>query len=264
MRLSVQHTTRYTYEEAAHYALIQLRMRPKNNPSQTVIAWQLDLSGAYHHLGFTDQYGTSVDLIELEPGANTVEIHVQGDIETSGQTGLASPDIGTLPLWCYLKSSPLTRSNPPIEQLAVSIQDDDNISRLHALAREVKDSVVYTAGVTDAKTRAEDALALGQGVCQDHSHIFLSAARHLGFPSRYVSGYLMMNDRIDQDASHAWAEVYLDGLGWVGFDISNGISPDERYVKIAHGLDYTDCSPTRGILIGAVREQLEVSIQVQQ
>jgi len=76
-------------------------------------------------------------------------------------------------------------------------------------------------------------MSAGQGVCQDHTHIFISAARELGYPARYISGYLMMNDRIDQEASHAWAEAYVEGLGWVGFDVSNGISPDERYVQSA-------------------------------
>jgi transglutaminase-like putative cysteine protease len=87
----------------------------------------------------------------------------------------------------------------------------------------------------------------------------------MGAPARYVSGYLMMDDQIEQDASHAWAEAYVEGLGWVGFDVTNGISPDERYVKIAHGLDYIDCTPTHGIVIGAASTaDLVVSIQVQQ
>ena len=101
-------------------------------------------------------------------------------------------------------------------------------------------------------------------MCQDHSHVFLGTVRALGFPARYVSGYLMMNDRVDQDASHAWAEAHVEGLGWVGFDISNGISPDERYVRIARGLDYGDALPAKGVVIGARDETLVVSIQVQQ
>ncbi len=70
-----------------------------------------------------------------------------------------------------------------------------------------------------------------------------AASRLLGFPARYISGYLMMNDAIDQAASHAWAEAYVPGLGWVAFDASNGISPDERYVRMAVGRDYRDAMP---------------------
>jgi transglutaminase-like putative cysteine protease len=108
------------------------------------------------------------------------------------------------------------------------------------------------------------ALDIGKAVCQDHTHIFMAAARLAGFPARYVSGYLMMNDQADQDASHAWAEVHVDDLGWVGFDVSNGISPDERYVRIAIGRDARDTSPISGFRRGSANEVLSVSLQVQQ
>jgi transglutaminase-like putative cysteine protease len=114
------------------------------------------------------------------------------------------------------------------------------------------------------ETSAEAALAAGQGVCQDHAHIFIGAARLLGLPARYVSGYLMMDDRVDQEAGHAWAEAYVAGLGWVAFDVSNGISPDERYVRLATGFDYRDAAPVTGISIGAGEIELEVRLAVAQ
>ena len=80
----------------------------------------------------------------------------------------------------------------------------------------------------------------------------------------YVSGYLMMSDRVDQDATHAWAEAYVEHIGWVGFDVSNGYSPDERYVRVATGLDYRDASPITGLRYGAGSEDMIVSLQVQQ
>ncbi|MEL6744620.1 MAG: transglutaminase family protein, partial [Pseudomonadota bacterium] len=104
----------------------------------------------------------------------------------------------------------------------------------------------------------------GQGVCQDHAHVFLSAARLLDVPCRYVSGYLMMDDRVLQDATHAWVEAHVPQLGWVGFDVSNRISPDERYVRVATGLDYSDAAPLKGLRLGTQPESLVVSVQVQQ
>jgi len=129
---------------------------------------------------------------------------------------------------------------------------------------EIADKVAYRTNETDSRTTAEDALQQGQGVCQDHAHIFITVARLLGYPARYVSGYLMMTDRVDQDAGHAWAEAWVDGLGWTGFDVSNGISPDARYIQVATGLDYSDAAPIRGLVYGAGAENLVVSIQVQQ
>jgi transglutaminase-like putative cysteine protease len=79
-----------------------------------------------------------------------------------------------------------------------------------------------------------------------------------------VSGYLMMNDRIDQEATHAWTEAHVDGLGWVGFDVSNGISPDTRYVRLATGRDYRDAAPITGISFGGASERLHVTVAVEQ
>jgi len=100
-------------------------------------------------------------------------------------------------------------------------------------------------------------------VCQDHAHIFIGAARAAGIPARYISGYLMMDDRIDQEATHAWAEAHVEGLGWVGFDVSNGICPDPRYVRVATGSDYRDAAPITGISIGATAEVLTVGVAVE-
>jgi len=128
----------------------------------------------------------------------------------------------------------------------------------------VLEQVPYTAGETGVHTTAEEAAALGKGVCQDHVHIFLGAARALGIPARYVSGYLMMNDRVEQEATHAWAEAHVDMLGWVGFDVSNRISPDERYVRVATGRDYGEAAPITGLSYGAGETVLEVRLAVEQ
>ena len=122
----------------------------------------------------------------------------------------------------------------------------------------------YRTGSTTVATSAEEAFGDGAGVCQDHSHIFIGAARLLNIPARYVSGYLMMNDRIEQEATHAWAEAFIDGLGWVGFDISNGISPDMRYVRVATGRDYKDAAPVTGISFGTSTTVLDVEVAVEQ
>ena len=107
-------------------------------------------------------------------------------------------------------------------------------------------------------------MAAGHGVCQDHAQIFIAAARALEIPARYVSGYLMMDDRVEQEATHAWAEAWVEGLGWVGFDISNGISPDPRYVRVATGRDYRDAAPITGISYGSAAERLIVDLAVEQ
>jgi transglutaminase-like putative cysteine protease len=138
----------------------------------------------------------------------------------------------------------------------------DPLASLHALSALVAERVVYRSGHTSTASSVEEVLAAGHGVCQDHAHVFLSAVRSLGIPGRYASGYLMMNDRADQDAGHAWAEAYVSGLGWVGFDVSNAICPDDRYVRVATGLDYEDAAPISGMRLGAAAESMVVAVQV--
>ena len=94
--------------------------------------------------------------------------------------------------------------------------------------------------------------------------MFCAVARLLGFKARYVSGYLMMDDTTIQDASHAWAEVHVDALGWVGFDISNSISPDDRYIRLATGFDYADVIPVSGVRVGDGNESMSTRIVVEQ
>jgi transglutaminase-like putative cysteine protease len=173
---------------------------------------------------------------------------------------------GRAPLWYYQRVTPLTQPGPRLRELLNTLgKDFDNdIARLHALSELILTNVKYDIGQTGAGTSAEAAMELGHGVCQDHAHIFVAAARQLGFPARYVSGYLMMADQVEQDAGHAWAEAFVPNVGWIGFDVSNGISPDDRYVHVACGLDATEAAPITGITMGSSGESLSVTLQVQQ
>lgn len=267
MRLKIEHKTEYVYSQPASYALLQLRMRPQSDATQTVEAWTLTLDGARHQARFTDHLSTDIDLIEPLPGSDRVAITVVGEVTTQTPDQIIAPGNTLLHPNFFLRGTALTRTTKKITALGEWTSETDvvEIGDLHGLSQRILEAMPYTPGTTDVSTSAAAAFEHGTGVCQDHTHVFLTAARAMGVPARYVSGYLMMDDRVEQNASHAWAEAYVAGLGWIGFDVSNGISPDERYVKITHGLDYKDCSPTHGIVIGAPSTaDLVVSIQVQQ
>ncbi len=166
----------------------------------------------------------------------------------------------------YEAATPLTAPGKTLRKLVSSVKlmpDEDTLPHMHRLSAAIAEKVSYETGRTDSATTAETALAAGNGVCQDHAHILIAAARMLGHPARYVSGYLMMDDRVEQDATHAWAEIWVKGLGWVGFDISNAICPDDRYVRVAVGRDYRDAAPIHGIRHGSGTEDLHVALKVQ-
>jgi len=273
MQLTIDHKTTYRYEEPVSYAVQRLRLTPQDGSTQRVSSWRILIEGGTEQAEFRDHFGNECQLVRLDHHTETVTITAQGQIETLSQTGVVGAHTGLVPLWLYHRSTPLTVPGPRVSGLVGELPGSTvagggapvvDIAMLHELAALIAQRVDYLTGSTSATDTAEDALAAGHGVCQDHAHVFISAARKLGVPARYISGYLMMTDRIEQDASHAWAEAWVDPIGWVGFDPSNGVSPDERYVRIATGRDYEDAAPISGVRFGSTPESLEVSVQVEQ
>ena len=264
MRLKVTHQTRYSYDAPVPYALQRLRLTPQTGGNQNVLSWAVDVVGATPEVRFMDQFSNDTQLVSMTGEPRTIEVTARGEVEVRDTAGVFGVHIGFAPLWLFEHPTTLTAPGPLVSEIAHSVSGGNDLDRLHALASTVGERVAYRIGATASATTAEEAVGLGEGVCQDHAHIFLAAARRLGYPARYVSGYLLMEDAREQVATHAWAEAYVVGLGWVGFDVSNAISPDERYLRVAVGRDYRDAMPVSGIRLGGAQEQLEVHITVEQ
>lgn len=264
MRLKVTHQTRYSYDAPVPYALQRLRLTPQTGGNQNVLSWSVDVDGATTEVRFTDQFSNDTHLLSIAGEPRVIAVTAHGEVEVRDTAGVFGVHMGFAPLWLFEHQTALTAPGPLVSEIAHKISGGNDLDRLHALAASIGERVAYRIGATGAATTAEEAVALGEGVCQDHAHIFLAAARGLGYPARYVSGYLLMDGAREQVATHAWAEAHVNGLGWVGFDISNAISPDERYVRLAVGRDYRDAMPVSGIRLGAAQEQLEVHITVEQ
>lgn len=145
---------------------------------------------------------------------------------------------------------------------------DDPLGTLRQLSRDVYASFEYSPKSTRVDSPIDEALETRRGVCQDFAHIFIALARQIGIPSRYVSGYLLhaadSADRSSDGATHAWVEVLLPDLAWVGFDPTNDLIAGDRHIRVAIGRDYADVPPTRGVFkgISAVRSELAVSVHV--
>lgn len=265
MHLNISHRTRYTYDTPVTYALQQIRLTPKSRSYQSVTRWSTEVEGGIKEATFRDPHDNLVELVRVEPGRLNVSITSAGEVETTDANGIFGEHHGFMPLWLFLRETPRTAPGPEIRNFVRGlVGQDGDLARMHHLSAAIAEAVRYETGRTDSASSAEEALAEGSGVCQDHAHIFIAAARMMGVPARYVSGYLMMDDRTEQEAGHAWAEAHIDGLGWVGFDVSNGISPDERYVRVATGLDYTGAAPVSGMRFGDGGESMVVTVCVQQ
>ncbi len=266
MKLAIRHTTHYTFAQPVSHALQRLRLTPKETQGQRIIEWAMQFDNAHRELEFDDQHFNTVTLIGVNQGITEVTVSCAGVVETQDHAGVIGRHSGHLPLWSFLRQTPLTRPGPRLRSLLREVPERDisaPLGFLHALSDLIRDRITYQTGTTHAATTAEEAVVHGYGVCQDHTHIFIGAARFLGIPARYVSGYLLMDDRVDQEATHAWAEAHVEGLGWVGFDISNGISPDPRYVRVATGHDYRDAAPVTGISWGTADHALRVEVAVE-
>ena len=266
MRLSIRHTTRYRFNQPVAHGLQRLRLTPKATQGQTVVGWEMDVAGGKAELEYDDQNHNHVTLISVLEGAEEVTVTCRGTVRTEDQAGIIGHHAGHLPLWAFLGHTELTRPGPRVKQLIAGVKrsDEGMVPTLHNLSTAIREHIRYEIGRTDVDTPAETALGTGAGVCQDHAHVFIAAARALEIPARYVSGYLMMDDRVEQEATHAWAEAWVHSLGWVGFDISNGISPDPRYVRVATGRDYRDAAPVTGISYGGMTADLSVDLAVEQ
>lgn len=266
MQLTISHVTEYHYDQPVPFGLQELRLTPRSSDRQQMRVWDVAVEGGDTEVSFTDHHGNRVHLISLLPGHHTTTIRCHGTVDTTDTAGVTAALSGVAPLWLYRRSTPLTEAGEGVARVIEAMGDhdtDDALGRLHALATAVEDVVAYEPGWTDASTSAEEAVRAGRGVCQDHAHVFVAAARSLGFPARYVSGYLVMDDD-HQQAMHAWADAWVHDLGWVGFDPSNGICPDERYVSIAVGLDYREAAPISGLRFGNADERLDVSVHIEQ
>ena len=263
MRLNISHTTEYKFAEPVQFGLQQLRMTPLSQGNQTVSDWQIEVEGGEHQLHFFDHHRNRVDLISLT-NTDSVTIRCHGNVELTDNAGVLGRHAELAPLWYFRRTTRRTAAGASVRRIARQSEGESDLARMHNLMQLIGEAVDYTTGVSETGWSAEDALVEGRGVCQDHAHVFIACARELKLPARYVSGYLLMDDRTAQDAMHAWAEVHIDGLGWVGFDVSNCISPDTRYVRVATGLDYSDAAPVIGTRIGGTGEKLSVQIEVAQ
>jgi transglutaminase-like putative cysteine protease len=264
MRLNIVHKSEYSYDAPVQYGLQRLHQTPKTRPGQTVLGWRTELDGAHLEVSYQDHLDNQTDLISVAPNVHNITITAAGEVETEDLSGIVGRHTGYAPLWLFLRDTPLTTQTSALRALARAVPKSDGIDTMHHLMALIADRVEYGTGATDTGTTADEALAAGRGVCQDHTHIFVTAARILGYPARYISGFLMMDGQTHQAASHAWAEIHIPDLGWVGFDASNRICADARYVAVATGLDYRDAAPISGIRHGDATETLEVSVIVEQ
>lgn len=262
MRIQIDHATTYAYDRAARFIIQTLRLTPRSSEAQQVRHWRVETDVDARLRRSEDAFGNVVHTLYTEQPTQSLTVRVSGEVLTSDTAGVVPPDQETLSPLVFLRDTALTKRDKLISVFASEFSAHPPLDRMHRLMAGIHGSVAFEVGVTTPTHTAAEVLALGRGVCQDHAHVFIACARHMGTPARYVSGHLLRRDTDDQEAGHAWAEAWIEGLGWVGFDPANGVCATDRYVRVATGLDYLGAAPVRGTSYGGGGERLAVRLTV--
>lgn len=265
MQLTVEHTTTYRFEVPRARVVQSHRMTPTSHAGQQVVSWSVVSEGASFGAGFIDGAGDRVTTMTLAGPVREVSIALQGTVETIDLSGVLRGHKETVAPDVYLRKTRTTAPGVSLAKLADRLrgQNPRTLEAAHQMADLVAATVAYTPGATHPDMTAAEVVDLGQGVCQDHAQVLIAVARMLGVPARYVTGYLFSDASGEaHEASHAWAELYVPDLGWVGFDAANKCCPDERYIRLGSGMDALDAAPIRGISLGGGEELLDISVNV--
>ncbi|MBS7540736.1 transglutaminase family protein [Ancylobacter lacus] len=271
MRIRVNHATVYRYDPPALGAIQILRLTPRSHDGQYVVSWRIDVSESCRLQAHDDAFGNLTHTFALDGPIAELRVLVEGEVETQDTSGVVRGTVERFHPSLYLRQTELTEPHGELRGFAEQATTglSDRLEKLHGLMGALNAAMTYDPDPTQPSTSAREAFELKRGVCQDYAHIFAACARHLSIPTRYVSGYLVGDgatpgDGAGHQAGHAWAEAYVEGLGWVGFDATNDVCPTDSYVRVAVGLDYLGAAPVRGNRYGGGEEKLSVAITVDQ
>jgi transglutaminase-like putative cysteine protease len=267
MRIRISHETHYHYDAPINGVIQTLRLTPRNHEGHYVINWRIDVTEDCRLDVHEDAFGNITHTFTAEGPFDELGVQVAGEVDVQDTGGIVRGAIERFPPSLYLRATPLTEIDPTIADFAreTRARADDTLPLLHALMGRIHGEMAYDTDPTHTATTAAEAFALKRGVCQDLTHVFIAAARHLDIPARYVGGYFHRADGVTQQAAgHAWAEAYVRSIGWVAFDPTNGICATEAHVRVAVGLDYLGAAPVRGARRGGGSESMAVKVLVDQ
>lgn len=264
MLLLIDHVTLYRYDSPVRGVVQSHRLTPSGCEGQQVLDWEISVSGGIKGGAFRDGAGDWVQGWTVKGPVSEISVHVRGRVATRDMAGILRGHREIVAPEVYLAETAATELAGGLAVLAKAAEGaETRLAAAHALSRAVSEAVEYKPGATHARTTAAEALELGVGVCQDHAHVLCAVARANAIPARYVSGYLLADAEGEpHEAAHAWAELYIPGLGWVGFDPSNECCPDDRYVRLGSGLDAREAAPIRGSARSTGAESLDVKVAV--
>ncbi len=278
VRYEIEHISRYRYEWPVRNCVMAVCLQPQDDERQQLLRFELTTDPPAPNNAEPDGFGNTKHVLNIHREHESLVITAHSIVVTlAGEPTVESPGGGGWEAlrsdgdafgdWDYLHPTALTQPSSALAGFAqgkgLETPEGDPLTALKSLMAEIHGSFTYEAGNTTVASPIDQALESGKGVCQDYAHVMLAVARGWGVPSRYVSGYVHTGRGDDRtEASHAWVECRLPGLGWVGLDPTNNCAADERHIRVASGRDYRDVAPTRGVLQGGGATELDVEVRV--
>jgi len=258
---------------------MEVRMQPRGEGRQRCLNFQLTVNPIANVMSYRDFMGNSIHHFNVAGSHSQVKLTAQGVVEVeernlpfkgaAGDWDELDALIASEDHWEMMLPSEFTSPTDELQKLAQEIgceRRGNLFEFLTELNQSMFQKFAYAPKSTKVDSPIDEALANRKGVCQDFAHIMIALLRGLKVPARYVSGYLFhepkSNDRSSDGASHAWVEVLVPKLGWVGFDPTNNLIADDRHIRVAIGRDYADVPPTRGVYKGDATSELSVSVTV--
>src|SRR6267378_8673638 len=265
MKLEIVHTTRYRYSGPIAETVMEVRLRPMDGNGQRCLEFELDVSSGIKPHTYRDGYGNNVHYFNLVRPHTSLSVTSRSVVETGLEI---DRNPGEELVHDFLRYRAPVKDVPGIREMAGRHPVSDRTSAesvelaLDELTRAISRDFAYDRAVTNVYSSVDEVLALRAGVCQDFAHLFIAVSRAMGVAARYVSGYIHdSRGRGVTGASHAWAEAWVPGKGWVGYDATHPVRAGENHVRIAVGRDYGDAAPTRGVYVGSATGTMKVRVR---
>jgi len=265
MRIRVSHEIIHRFVPPARTVNQTLRLTPLSFDSQYVLRWRIDVDADGALRETEDAHGNAVGSYSHHGLIERLAVSAAGEVETSDAAGVVRGAVERLPAEMYLRESPLALVNGTLRDFAAEATKGaaDPLDSMHGLMSALHEALPYHPDEKDAAGSAVEAFALRRGRARDFAHVFIGCARFLGVPARFISGYRVAGEGSEKAGAHEWAEAHVPALGWVAFDATVPICPDERYIRVAVGFDGQDGAMTRSAHSGG-EEKIETAIRVEQ
>ncbi len=283
-RLSIEHLTTYEFGTPVQLGPHKLLIRPREGHDLRIESWSIRVQPTHRIRWHRDICGNSVGVVHFTEASDTLEVasefRVQHFDETPldflmassavdypfqydpGERGeLVSYQMPCFPAdWSYMSDWVSQFWKPGWKTQTYTLLDRIN--------RFIPANLSYARRDDPGVQSPRETVSLGRGSCRDFATLFLEACRALGLASRFASGYVYEPGAtgLDAGSTHAWAEVYLPGAGWKGFDSTSGEMTGAHHIVVAVSRHPADVPPVSGSFVGpsGLRPRLLVGVRVKE